>query len=41
MLYCTTECMYSSPPILRGFWDENINRVKPRNWGGSRKTGAT
>ena len=31
---------YSSPPILRGFWDEKINRVKSRNWGGGpRKTG--
>ena len=32
---------YSSPPILRGFWDERMNRVKPRNKGGPRKTGDT
>ena len=25
--------------ILRGFWDEKINRVKPRNWGDRVKQG--
>ena len=34
--YCSIYCIYCSPPILRGFWDEKINRVKPRNWGRGR-----
>ena len=29
--------LYSTPPILRGFSEEKIRRVKPRSWGGPRR----
>ena len=35
--YVHNRKIYSTPPILRGFSEEKIRRVKPRSWEGPRR----